>query len=120
MLESILSGRRAIALCCGLIGLGLAAVYWWRADLYDELVLLLQPPYRVIQIDAGQGTLTLEGARENFVVRCHELCGSFVVNGKYSMLYRGAALEYRGNGKRNELEIVEIRVKPPALPGGMG
>jgi hypothetical protein len=109
-----------IASICVLIVFVLGFAMWWRNGLRDELVLLLQPPYRVTQIDSTQRTMTVEGVTEAFQVRCQNICGSFKVGNKYPMLYRGASLEFRRNGQRFQLEIVGIQMKPPALPGGLG
>jgi len=118
--SNCLKRRNAIALLCALIMLGLALVFLWSDDLHDELILLLQPPYRVTQVDAKGGTMTVEGVNEAFVVRCHDQCGSFTVGRKYAMLYHGSTLEFRSKGTKLAFEITEIHVKPPAVPGGMG
>lgn len=108
-----------MAVLCALVALAVVCVYRWRKGLRDELLLALQPRYRVLQIDPVGGLMTVEGVNEGFVVRCQDLCHSFMLGGRYAMLYRGNALEIRHQGAVRELEIVEIRVKPPALPGGM-
>ncbi len=98
----------------------LALIVWWKHGLREELILILQPAYRVTEIDSSNRLMTVEGVSEAYVVHCRDLCNSFVVGGKYSMLYRGSTLEYRRDGRRFEMEIQEIRTKPAAVPGGMG
>lgn len=93
---------------------------WWNHGLRDWLIRILQPDYRVTAVDAAQQTMTVEGVSEAFVVRCHDLCRNFSAGSKVSMLYRGDNLEYRNHGRAVAFEIIEIRVKPPTVPGGMG
>jgi hypothetical protein len=94
--------------------------YWQRASFEDQLVLFLQPDYRVTQMDTNKRLMTVEGVSESFVVQCQEACAFFVAGGKYRMLYRGNFLEFRKDGRKLKFEIIEIRVKPPAVPGGLG
>jgi hypothetical protein len=108
-----------MVLLCALAVFGIIFAYRWKY-IRDELLLIVQPRYRVTQISPADGLMRVEGINESFVVRCHDLCGSFVAGRKYPMLYRGATLEFRLKGAIRELEIVEIQVKPPTLPGGMG
>jgi hypothetical protein len=112
--------RNTLVLLCALAALGIVFAYKWRKEIRDELLLLLQPGYRVLEVNSADGLMTVEGVSEDFVVRCQDLCRSFVVGGKYPMLYRGDSLEFRHKGAFREFEIVEIRVKPPTVPGGMG
>lgn len=107
-------------LLCALAAFGIASTYRWRSELRDGLLLTLQPRYRVLEINIPDELMTVEGVNEGFVVRCHDSCLNFVVGEKYPMLYRGTTLEFRSQGAVHEFEIVEIRVKPPAVPGGMG
>ena len=111
--------RNTMVLLCALATLGIAS-YRWRNELRDELLLLLQPRYRVLEISVPDGLMTVEGVNEGFVVRCQDQCRNFLVGKKYPMLYRGSTLEFRHKGAVHEFEIVEIRIKPPAVPGGMG
>lgn len=111
--------RSTIVVLCALAALVIIIAYQW-SEVRDELVLIVQPRYRVTQINSADGLMTVEGVNEGFVVRCHDLCSSFVPGGKYSMLYRGGTLEFRSKGAVRELEIIEIRVKPATVPGGMG
>jgi len=103
-----------------LAALAIGSAYKWRDPLSDELLLLLQPRYRVLQVNFPDKLMTIEGVSETFVVRCQDMCHGFVVGEKYRMLYRGNTLEFRQKGAVHEFEIVEIRIKPPAVPGGMG
>ena len=115
-----LKRQNAITWLCVLVVLVFVVGFVWSGALRDEIVLLLQPRYRVSKIDSAGGTMTMEGINQALVVRCQNLCNSFVVGGEYPMLYRGSTLEFRRNGKTTELEIIEIHVKPAAVPGGMG
>jgi hypothetical protein len=109
-----------MVLLCALAALGIPSAYRWRSELRDKLLLVLQPRYRVLQIDLADGLMTVEGVNEAFVVRCQDVCHDFVVGEKYRMLYRGNTLEFRHKAAVREFEIVEIRTKPPAVPGGLG
>ena len=86
--------------------------FLWKDTLGDELLLLLQPPYRANQVDPIAGTMTMEGVSEVFVVRCHDLCKSFVVGGRYPMLYRGSTLEFRSQGgEDSEQNLITLCVE---------
>ena len=70
-------------------------------------------------IDRQAGTLTLEGANESFVVRCADLCDSFTAGDKSPMLYRGAVMVYRKEGKTYRFPILKQHVNFD-VTGGRG
>lgn len=96
-----------------------AVLLWWNRGGDYQLSVALQPEFRVSSIDPQAGTMRIENAHEGFVVHCADTCGTFTIGSHYRMVYRGAVMEYRRNGKRFRFPILQQRVNFEVI-GGRG
>jgi hypothetical protein len=97
----------------------LSLAYWWYHGGEYHLLVALQPEFRVSEIDAHSGTMTIENANEGFLVLCQGQCAEFTIGGKYRLLYRGAFMEYRSGGRSFQFRIIRQHVNFDVI-GGRG
>lgn len=97
-----------------------AILYVWFHGGKERMLLLLQPGFMVMAIDRQAQTLSLSRVQENFVVSCGDRCDLFEVGKRYSMLRRGASLEFTREGERMKLPILREHFDFATPPGGHG
>jgi hypothetical protein len=107
-------------LCLVAVALVLEVAHWWLNGGHEQVLVALQPDFRVIGIDHQAKTMTLSRAQESFTVSCEDSCDLFRLNRKYSMFERGGILEYSRHGKRIKLQVLQEHVDFETPPGGHG
>lgn len=107
-------------LCLVGVALVLEIAHWWLNGGHEQVVLALQPDFRVIGVDHQTKTMTLSRAHESFVVNCNDSCDLFRLDRKYPMFVRGSMLEYSRGSKKIKLQVMQEHVDFETPPGGHG
>jgi len=111
--------RQAFAVVILLVLAG-ALIYHWRAGLWEQLLLFIQPDFKVVAIDLQNKNMTLSRTGETLLVDCEDVCNTFKVGKKYSVIDRDGVLEFKRGRQKLELPILEQHLEFEKMPGGRG
>jgi hypothetical protein len=111
-----LSHSMKSALRWGILTGSCGLLVWLVTAKRADLVLWLEPSFRVTAVDLSKKQMTLQRENHRYVVDCAAVCTSFGVGKSYRLQERGGVMKYRGI----EFRILEEQIQFQTGPGGHG